>query len=541
MESNKHNIENFERFLREKTDEFKMYPSKRVWYSIYNNMHPGNRLPSVSMSIILIGFLFLVGYLNTDVNKEAVPGKEFKPKAGIEQLAVADAQKTGTNNQPSIEIAPAKPTGEYSIVFQGQLNNNNLQKENTVSYTRASATAYSKKRNSITQSQILTTAISNPGIETVLTGNESSSLAAGDGDGQRNIASSVNSADVTATGNNDAALLNNNNTGVANNIIVNEDELSNKEVVDDLPVSSVPALTATTPSLSNKEEAATNTAATKTNNPVAAKPNTNTGLSLADKAWIEDFALHNRPVKKWAGKLSLQAYITPSVVYRKLRNNAEDKMLTGTNTNFNAFNAEQVVTHKASFGVETGVSLQYDIAKRIRLKAGMQLNYTRYNAHAYETNHPIATSITMNEVDKPLTYELFRTSNYSNAFGLSPVKLHNETYQVSLPIGADIKLASVENLSLYAGATIQPTMILYAKSYIISTDRRSYVEDPSLLNRFNLNAGFEAYVSYKTNSGYTWQLGPQYRMQIFSTNNKLYSVEERLRNYGFKIGVTKRL
>jgi len=68
MES-KYNIDNFERFLRDKTDDFKMYPSKRVWYSIYNNMHPGNRMPSVSMCIVLICSLLLVGYLNTGNNK----------------------------------------------------------------------------------------------------------------------------------------------------------------------------------------------------------------------------------------------------------------------------------------------------------------------------------------------------------------------------------------------------------------------------------------------------------------------------------------
>lgn len=516
-----------------------MYPSKRVWYSIYNNMHPGNRLPSVSMSIILIGFLFLVGYLNTDVNKETAKTPAL-PGTGIELLAVADVQKTATNNQPFIETTPANTSGQNSISSRATPGNNNLQKQNTASYTQAVSAAYRKNRNgsAATQSPVLTTTVNTPETETVLTENEPAALAINEG--QHTILSSTSNSGIALTKNHEAVL-----PGAGNTIAANEEEFSGKTTIDRLAINTTPAAIEDNDPLSNKDKAATKTntgtATVTTNNTVTAKTNNNSVLSAADKGWIEDFALHNRPVKKWAGKLGLQAYITPSVVYRKLRNNAEDKMLSGTNTNFNNFDAEQGVTHKASFGLETGVSLQYDIAKRIRLKAGMQLNYTRYNAHAYETNHPIATSITMNREDEPVTYEALRTSNYSNAFGLSPVKLHNETYQVSLPIGADIKLASIDNLSVYAGATIQPTMILYGKSYIISTDRRSYVEDPSLLNRFNLNAGFEAYVSYKTNSGYTWQLGPQYRTQLFSTNNKLYSVEERLRNYGFKIGVIKRL
>src|SRR5918993_1909615 len=64
MDRNLH-TDDFERLLREKSDEFRMYPSKRVWYSVYNNIHPGRKWPSVVMSMVLITSLLLVGYLNT--------------------------------------------------------------------------------------------------------------------------------------------------------------------------------------------------------------------------------------------------------------------------------------------------------------------------------------------------------------------------------------------------------------------------------------------------------------------------------------------
>ena len=54
------NSDNFERMLREKADEFKMYPSARVWHSIYNNMHPSRRWPSFTMSIVLIAMLLCI-------------------------------------------------------------------------------------------------------------------------------------------------------------------------------------------------------------------------------------------------------------------------------------------------------------------------------------------------------------------------------------------------------------------------------------------------------------------------------------------------
>src|SRR6187551_755412 len=58
----------FEQLIKEKADQFRMYPSKRVWHSIYNNLHPSRRWPSVVMSLLLLTSLSLIGYLNTGDN-----------------------------------------------------------------------------------------------------------------------------------------------------------------------------------------------------------------------------------------------------------------------------------------------------------------------------------------------------------------------------------------------------------------------------------------------------------------------------------------
>ena len=55
----KFHTDDFERLLKEMSDEFKMYPSKRIWNSIYNNIHPQRNWPSVGMSISLIFTLIL--------------------------------------------------------------------------------------------------------------------------------------------------------------------------------------------------------------------------------------------------------------------------------------------------------------------------------------------------------------------------------------------------------------------------------------------------------------------------------------------------
>ena len=140
-----------------------------------------------------------------------------------------------------------------------------------------------------------------------------------------------------------------------------------------------------------------------------------------------------------------------------------------------------------------------------------------------------------------LAYEIARATIYSNSYGIKTINLHNQTMQVSIPVGIDVRLAKYENLEWYVGSSIQPTFVVGGKSYLISSNGQNYIKETTLLNRLNLNAGFETYITYKNDNGITWQFGPEYRTQLFGTNNKTYSIGERLVNYGFKFGVSKRL
>ena len=515
MES-KYNIENFERFLREKTDEFRMYPSKRVWYSIYNNMHPGNRMPSISMCIVLIFSLLLVGYLNTDSSKQILANNEIQQT--VTNISSVDFSKpfnkffTSTNEQiinlqTTAINKPSSNTGNTIAKLIDEKNSNNI----------AVLSGYKKQLNNSSNKNIT---FNNNKIKSINTGTA--------------IIFISNEGLITA-----APLSKNLITNIELPIYV---VINNTTSAPDNTADKSELITTdnTSIKLQNSNTAAQETTVTT---PADKKVNNNKSLSETDKAWIENFALYNRPIpRNWSGKLSWQAYAAPSVVYRTLHNNATGKYLGGNaaSQSFNNSAVDNMVKQKPSFGLEAGLTLQYQFAKRLKLKAGVQLNYTRYNVHGFENFHPIATTITLNSSVNETAYEAFRTTPFSNSYGLLPVKLHNETYQFSLPLGADFRIASVDNIEWYAGASIQPTYMVFGNSYLISTDRRNYVKENSMLNRFNLNAGFETYLSFKT-SNYTWQIGPQFRSQIFSTNSKLYSIEERLQSYGFKIGISKKL
>jgi len=506
---NKFYIDDFERYLKEKADEFKMYPSKRVWNSIYNDMHPGSRWPSISTCIVLIGTLFLVGFLNTTTTVN----KNNSGTVIVDQIKAAPlASANSTNTDKPIIIAQnnAAPSSNNKL---STLNNRSLlttvnraiNNDKSVAIIDQSVVALKPNTEVLGSRKFLN-------IKAAIVGN---------------IIDKSNNITGETIANEDATNL----------LALNLSAINFQSGIE--KNSQYETITEQGQGDQQIKITASDIAAVPASNQPLKSSGINNQLSEADKFWIENYALYNRPAaKKWKGRLSRQFYFTPSVVYRSLENTA-NKSISAPGF-VNNSDVDNAVSQTPSFGIELGTGLQYDLFKKLKIKAGIQLNFTRYNSHAFDNGHPIATSLTMLSSTGNSAYEVYRISPYNSAYGITPVKLHNQTYQVSLPIGADYKLGSVDNIEWYAGATIQPTFVLAGRSYLISTDRRNYVKESDMLNRFNLNAGFETYLSIKT-KGLTWQIGPQFRKQLFSTNDKTYSIDEKLLSYGLKIGIVKKL
>lgn len=519
---NKFYIDDFEKFLKDKVDDFKMYPSQRVWHSIYNNMHPGSRWPSISMCITLICTLFLIGYLNT-----------------------------GTANRPGRQMAQAsKETSPAVIAVNTNTDHSTLvSNTNKFAETKALSLPGIKQQQTETKSIAVTSKKANnnqlpvqlPGITPTNTSGNfndkpgeyiSASVVSTPGVG-RNIEIVKTS---TSTSIENAAALSLNNEAQA--IWMHND---NPPVV--VLQKSIAQVSPIAVSANNDKPAEIVLVKTGTgvgNN--IANPAAVNQLSEIDKAWMENYAMYNRPApKKWKGKLSMQVYFTPSVVYRNLENRAGKNASSLINTPVSNSDISSFVNHTPSFGLETGTSLVYDLFKKVQIKAGLQLNYTRYNVHAFNNYHPSLTSLTMNN-ESGLSYAAYRSSDYSNFYGVDAVKLHSQTYQLSIPVGVNLKLASIDNrIDWYAGATVQPSFIFGGKSFLLSSDTRSYVPTTEFMNHFNVNTGLETFLSIKTKTGYTWNIGPQFRRQVFSTNGKVYSIQEKLVSYGIKLGISKKL
>ncbi|UEG51162.1 hypothetical protein LK994_06700 [Ferruginibacter lapsinanis] len=399
------NTDNFERMLREKADEFKMYPSARVWHSIYNNMHPSRRWPSLTMSIVLIALLMLIGYTNSEVT----PNQSGKIAANN----ISSEHKISTNNSSEIVASNFKVTST---------------KENI-----------SSANNTATPQSIVPVSVK---VHT-----------------QQSI-HPINTRSINT------AELNINKTSAK--------EYASPKTTHTIAIAENPELTKIIP--------------------------VRNLLETDEKGNLENASIENNNLtsKKEQGKLGLQIYAAPSVVY-------------GTE-NFEDNSSAQ----KPSVGLEVGASMQYAIFKKLKLKTGLQLNYTNYNTQGYQNPD-------------------FYASNNIYA----PVKLNNETYQLSLPVGVELKLLGKDRLHWDIGATIQPTYVIGGgNAYTVASGKASYIKESSMLNNWNLNAGFETFITYKIN-GLTWQLGPQFRYQFMPTYNKNFIINENLANYGVKLGVSK--
>ena len=509
----------FEQLLKEKSDQFRMYPSKRVWHSIYNNLHPSRRWPSAAMSIFLFISLGLIGYLNTGDNT-------------IDNTTMAGQFTKNTPDQMSNETDHYKSPKAQKHFF---VNPGHQQSSGT-------GTDYSYHRFNLSEPEYFAyTIVQNNKPNYLYLGTSANPVGGQNIIDKKDLIQTIDTyiksnqifADVVVVNNKKKKV---NVSNPADNAAngegnTNENELGVNKTKATTSLPAPVTVQSNTPGLNKVDPGVEKT---------VAKDNLTTGkesLTTEQKVWIEDFALHNKPVSnKWKGRLVPEFYITPAVNYRKLSTDSK-----GSNTPFANSDINNSISQKPGLGVETGLGLSYSVAKNLRFKAGFQFNYTNYNINADQTNHPILTSILLNDPNTGYSYSSSRTSTLSNSFNstaVQPVVLHNRTYQISIPIGLAYKLSSTKNVEWFAGASVQPTYVFGGNAHLISSDLKSYVSDPSSIRTWNMNLGFETYMSYKLGT-YNLQIGPQVRYQVYSTYNKNVALIEKPYAVGLKIGLIK--
>ncbi len=489
-------------FLNEATAEFKMYPARRVWHSLYNNLHPGLKWPSLAVAVFLISSILYLGVSNNNsINKNTQFAQNNIPVNITNTTAPSKANlPVKINNSPT--ILPVK-TLVSTIAVTAFSNKNDRLKDLNVNSTEVTTA-----KSSVPAPGINTLPATTNTTRTIVHNDNKTQLAQGV---YNKTATDLNSSDIS-------------NTSTLSSDFSNQIK---KEV----------------------EETELNNSINLTKNDgPAVKLNKENQVNHKElKSWLDNFAFYNKPQNKSIKtKGSLIYYVTTSVGFRSLKE--KNTITSGTSPSFapspvdpvtarNTLSINDRVTQHYGMNLEAGAKMMYQINEYLSLGAGLQFNYTNYIINATKLDHTIQTDIFM--VSKAGNHKEARASNYANAIRNNSSVLNNSTTQFAIPIGIDWKIAGENRLKWFAGASVQPGIMVGGNVYALSSNKEFYINDQSLLRRANINTSVETYLSYRTGAGISVIAGPQVRYQLFSTYKNKYNYTEKLYNAGIKIGLKK--
>ena len=84
--------EGFESFLKEKADQYKLYPSQRVWKSINRQLHPRSNWPYLAVMILLFVGIGITGKLYLTGGKSTLA--DASASAGVNETSLPIAKNT---------------------------------------------------------------------------------------------------------------------------------------------------------------------------------------------------------------------------------------------------------------------------------------------------------------------------------------------------------------------------------------------------------------------------------------------------------------
>lgn len=439
--------ESFERMLKDKADEYRMYPSQQSWENIQKRIRPKNNLfnfKSLGLSAaLLLGFAISISDEQTTKDTKSSFVTNF---IDDQELPVTTAQPQ-KNTAKVIPITAAIRVNQISAEFPETITSN---------------------------------AIELPAAESIITSSETSGL------------------------------------------ISAEDEMPSltKATVTIEPGSFKPTVTDITNIVADKTiDIVSNESS------ISVKPDAG-GADLSTDPVVPVVTV-SKP------KRQFQFYIASSASYRVLYN--DNKLTFG---NLIQQDPEKVAKHSPSMGVEFGTAILFPLTKNIKFRTGIQLNYTRYNVELYRSNPQIATVVLNNNSGVIQRVTSLSSQNNNGLFKSDEVA--NETYQLSLPVGLEFKLAGKRKLQWHLATNVQPTYLLSASGYLLTGNFEKYIKAPDLLSNLNLNTSLETFLRWNVKE-IQLQAGPQLRYQLFSNSQEGYPIKEHLVDYGFRIGIVKTL
>ncbi|MBL7746487.1 MAG: hypothetical protein JNM19_03620 [Chitinophagaceae bacterium] len=476
---NRFNNRDFEQFVKQNADQYRMFPSEKVWNNIHNTLHTRRRWYGIGIALLLIS-VTAVTYVM--VNH---PGKN-QPLAQSLPAVQLNKEITTSSTVKDVFIAPVKPTKKnIETSYTADENMPPLAfLSNFGSQSEIESEEPALTDNTIEQAAPVVTRQK----ETVMSGQEVAH--------HRNIAMSSKPATIV--------------------------------IIPAEPTK--PALNFINDNSIDEEKTAVSTEQ-------RSAPADNNNLMTIES--VVNSYKHNSKGKR----LTLQLYVTPTISYRDLKENkafisgVQARNNTTPLANVYVPDVNNIVTHKPDLGFQLGLTAGYPLSKRITLTGGLQFTVSKYDIKAYSHPREEATITLSNSYGGSNSVSAY--TSYRNFGGFKANWLRNLYLSASAPIGLEVKVISNKKGYLGVGGNIQPTYVLDNRSYLLSTDYKNYAEMPSLIRKWNINTGFEIFAANNTGK-IKWRIGPQVRYQTMSSFKNKYPVKEHLFDFGLKLGVMLR-
>src|ERR1700755_1699920 len=102
MKENNFYSDDFEQLIRGKTEQYKMYPSEKVWKGVHNSLHTKRKWFIRSMAALVIGILVLAG------RELILPNHGLKKTAAAGTIFSDASKSTSTGNNLTKRPAPLR-------------------------------------------------------------------------------------------------------------------------------------------------------------------------------------------------------------------------------------------------------------------------------------------------------------------------------------------------------------------------------------------------------------------------------------------------
>ncbi len=552
----------FEQLIREKTEQYKMYPSEKVWKGVHNSLHTKRKWFIGSMALLVGGILFLAG-------RELI-NPSSHPALAMKALAASDSGAALAKTPVPAVIRRSTLTAYHSTsnatAIAGRLPGSGAGDEETQDQ------AY--KGITITLSHLV---ISQPDLSEFLSHavklpDEAPALAV-------IAAKNTNPADAgLAKISEDVAARNLHGAGEAGHTAGETERSVGSELTDmDASTGQSVGLTARSvlESLSEKgvQEARnsrlghnllarTRSASSSSSGgrvvsdlsegrvsdsaAISTKASATSIAEASDRerlTWLHDYAMYTLPTTARQPRTYLQLTLSPTINYRTLTggDNGPGKFVPQAPVSpLHMGDAQRYVDHSPAIGFQVGGSLLYRVTRNLSIKGGLQFNFSQYKIKAYASNSPQQATIALSSYYGYIIDSLTSYTRVGNFGGRTQETYSNDYYQLSAPVGFELRVLGNERLQFNIGATIQPSYLLNTNSYMLTSDYTGYTKEPSLFRRWNFSGGLEAFLTYKV-GGIRLQAGPEFRYQLLSTYRNQYPINENLKGYGFKLGIVKEL